>query len=247
MPLQSQEISFFDDIKRRSETLRELHIVKRTYGPFTFFEDELKYYIPVYNYLRKEEGNQNEEPFENINKNNINDALTLELALFFDETGYNLFSPFFDRNDEKILDMLLAYINGIQAVYHHPSLGIAIDISLIRLEIMQKQPEDLPHHDGERGKLLDSFCNYAKKNNPTNEFNPNHWDMGLYVSGLDFYVMEGGQKNSATMGLAIVNGLCIEQYSCVIAELGVTNQFGKPFPSAGFTSVYVAAHEMGHK
>lgn len=143
--------------------------------------------------------------------------------------------------------MLLAYVNGVQAVYHHPSLGITIDISLVRLEIMQKQPHDLPHHDGERGKLLDSFCTYSMKKNPPDEFHPNHWDMGLYVSGLDFYVMEAGQKNSATMGLAVVGGLCIDQYSCVIAELGVTNQFGKPFPSAGFTSVYIAAHELGHK
>lgn len=76
---------------------------------------------------------------------------------------------------------------------------------------------------------------------------PHHWDMGLYVSGLDFYAMEAGRKNSATMGLATVDGLCIDQYSCVIAELGVTNQFGKPFPSAGFTSIYIAAHEIGHK
>lgn len=174
--------------------------------------------------------------------------MTLELALFFDETGYNLFSPFFDDNfDEKILDMLLAYVNGVQAIYHHPSLGIAIDISLVRLEIMQKQPRDLPHHNGERGKLLDSFCNYALTKNPGDEFHPNHWDMGLYVSGLDFYVAETGRKNSATMGLAVVGGLCIDQYSCVIAELGVTDQFGKPFPSAGFTSVYIAAHEIGHK
>lgn len=174
-------------------------------------------------------------------------ALTLELAVFFDEPGYNLFAPFFDRNDEDLRDMMLAYINAVQAIYHHPSLGIIIDISLVRLDIMQKQPRDLPHFNGERGSLLDSFCNYAVKRNPPDEFHPGHWDMGLYVSGLDFYVIEAGQKNSATMGLASVGGVCIDQYSCVIAELGVTNQYGKPFPSAGFTSVYIAAHEIGHK
>lgn len=224
----------------------EPHIVKRAHSPFAFFEDDANYHAQFHNYIT--DGNELGEPLENFNEDNVNDALTLELALFFDETGYNLFSPFFDDNfDEEILDMLLAYVNGVQAIYHHPSLGIAIDISLVRLEIMQKQPRDLPHHNGERGKLLDSFCNYALKKNPGDEFHPNHWDMGLYVSGLDFYVTETGRKNSATMGLAVVGGLCIDQYSCVIAELGVTDQFGKPFPSAGFTSVYIAAHEIGHK
>lgn len=48
-------------------------------------------------------------------------------------------------------------------------------------------------------------------------------------------------------GLATVGGVCQAKYACVIAEFGVTNILGKPYPSAGFTSVYVLAHEMGHK
>lgn len=175
------------------------------------------------------------------------ERLTLELAVFFDEAAYSLFSPFLDGDDKKIRDMLLAYVNGIQALYHHPSLGVPIDISLIRLDVIQRQPLDLPHFDGERGGLLDSFCNYANARNPAEDTHPRHWDMGLYVTGLDLYALEDGKRNGATMGLATVGGLCIPLYSCVIAELGVTDQFGKPYPSAGFTSVFIAAHEIGHK
>jgi hypothetical protein len=32
----------------------------------------------------------------------------------------------------------------------------------------------------------------------------------------------------------------------VIGELGVRSPEGKPYPSTGFTSVYVMAHEIGH-
>ncbi|XP_011647364.1 A disintegrin and metalloproteinase with thrombospondin motifs adt-2 [Pogonomyrmex barbatus] len=174
------------------------------------------------------------------------DKLTLELAVFFDQAAYHLFSSFLDEDDEKIRDMLLAYVNGIQALYHHPSLGVSIDISLIRLDIIQRQPFDLPHFGGERGSLLDSFCNYANARNPPEDDRLHHWDMGLYVTGLDLYALENGKKNGATMGLATVGGLCIPRYSCVIAELGVTDQLGKPYPSAGFTSIYIAAHEIGH-
>ena len=66
------------------------------------------------------------------------------------------------------------------------------------------------------------------------------------------------------MGLARVGGMCTQQHNCVIGvsvdtshlhghhltllcqELGVTNSRGKPYPSAGFTSVFVMAHEIGH-
>lgn len=175
------------------------------------------------------------------------ERLTLELAVFFDEAAYRLFSPFLDEDDEKIRDMLLAYTNGIQALYRHPSLGVPIDILLIRLDIIQRQPFDLPHFGGERSGLLDSFCHYANARNPAEDDDPRHWDMGLYVTGLDLYILEDGKRNRATMGLATVGGLCIPLYSCVIAELGVTDQLGKPYPSAGFTSVFIAAHEIGHK
>lgn len=64
---------------------------------------------------------------------------------------------------------------------------------------------------------------------------------------LDFFAYENGRKSGVTMGLATVGGVCMDKYNCVIAELGTTNVFGKPYPSAGFTSVYVLAHEIGHK
>ena len=32
----------------------------------------------------------------------------------------------------------------------------------------------------------------------------------------------------------------------MIGEIGVTNDAGKPYPSSGFTSCFVMAHEIGH-
>ena len=40
--------------------------------------------------------------------------------------------------------------------------------------------------------------------------------------------------------------MCHKDHACVIGELGVTTSTGKPYPSAGFTAVYVMAHEIGH-
>ncbi|KAI4500889.1 hypothetical protein M0802_004100 [Mischocyttarus mexicanus] len=248
-PMEDYNSLSFDNhfIQERSEVSledREPHVVKRAYATPLVQDYRIKENLRYKYDLNIPKINQIIS--DNTKRQTTYEDLTLELAVFFDEAGYNIFSPFFDKDDEKIRDLLLAYVNGVQALYHQPSLGKQIDISLVRMEIMHKQPSDLPNFDGERGSLLDSFCNYAKIHNPSDDNNPNHWDIGLYVSGLDFYAIEDGRKNTATMGLATVGGICIDSYSCVIAELGVTNRFGKPYPSAGFTSVYIAAHEIGH-
>ncbi|KAH6941093.1 hypothetical protein HPB50_013291 [Hyalomma asiaticum] len=48
------------------------------------------------------------------------------------------------------------------------------------------------------------------------------------------------------MGLAPVGGVCHRDHNCVITEIGTTSEAGKPYASAGWTSAYVAAHEIGH-
>ncbi|KAL3288423.1 hypothetical protein HHI36_002869, partial [Cryptolaemus montrouzieri] len=171
---------------------------------------------------------------------------TLEVAMFFDEAAYRIFAPFMEYDINKLQDMLLAYLNGVQALYHQPSLGTSLQIVLVRLDIMSRQPSKMYHHNGERSKLLDSFCEYQESLNTDSDSDPDHWDMALYISGLDFYAIENGKKSGATMGLATVGGVCHNKYACIIAELGTTNAFGKPYPSAGFTSVYILAHEIGH-
>ncbi|KRT81540.1 Peptidase, partial [Oryctes borbonicus] len=60
------------------------------------------------------------------------------------------------------------------------------------------------------------------------------------------FAYENGRRSGVTMGLATVGGVCYGRYACIIAEFGTTNMFGKPYPSAGFTSVYILAHEIGH-
>ncbi|KAL1512639.1 hypothetical protein ABEB36_002201 [Hypothenemus hampei] len=218
------------------------HIVKKGRFGKDFIFDEV---FPF-------EGNifsDGDELFDEVTQYKIHhqhEVLTVELALFFDEAAYKIFAPYFDHDERKLQNMLLAYINGVQALYHHPSLGTTLDLVLVRMDIMKSQPKDMPHYHGERNQLLDSFCQYQASINPKDDNNPDHWDMALYVSGLDFYSYENGRKSGVTMGLATVGGVCLDQYACVIAEFGTTNIFGKPYPSSGFTSVYILAHEIGH-
>ncbi|KAH1015088.1 hypothetical protein HUJ05_012866 [Dendroctonus ponderosae] len=228
------------------------HIIKRARFDSDFLFDEI---FPIagnaWNRQKAVESNKledflDEEIFENSDYflPRRGQSMTLELALFFDEAAFKIFAPFFSYDDKKLQNMLLAYINGVQALYHHPSLGTSLELVLVRLDIMKKQPRAMPHYNGERSQLLDSFCQYQADINPKDDKNPEHWDMGLYVSGLDFFAYENGKKSGVTMGLATVGGVCLDKYACVIAEFGTTNVFGKPYPSAGFTR-YIMSPSRG--
>jgi len=120
---------------------------------------------------------------------------------------------------------------------------------LLTMEIWthEQDPSVFNHYNGDREDLLNSFCEFQEKSNPTGDQDPGHWDLAIYVSGLNFYEVDSHyRKNGVTMGLARVTGMCSLAHNCVIGEIGVTTPSGKPYPSAGFTSVYVMAHEIGH-
>ena len=110
---------------------------------------------------------------------------------------------------EVSVHLLLAFMNSIQAIYNFESLGTKVDFSLVKLEI-QKTPQ-FDDHGGDRGPMLTSFCKYQGDQNPDTDSNPHHWDIGLLVSGVDFWAMSGGKKSYLTMGLATVTGICTKK------------------------------------
>lgn len=124
----------------------------------------------------------------------------IEIALFFDEAFHQIYSPFFENDNDRMINFILTYINGVQSVFHHKSLGRYINFSIVHLEIMEFQPFALPHHYGERSGLIESFCSYQKNLNARDDRNPHHWDMAAYISGLDFFAWgQFGAKNRGTM------------------------------------------------
>ncbi len=48
------------------------------------------------------------------------------------------------------------------------------------------------------------------------------------------------------MGISYVDGICQVWYSCVLIEFGPTDERDRTYPSTGFGSVIVAAHELAH-
>jgi hypothetical protein len=81
-----------------------------------------------------------------------------------------------------VVDLMLTFINSIQAIYHFSSLGTKVEFSISHLEI-HKSPNQFNDHNGDRGPLLTSFCEYQGGQRPA-EGKPGHWDIGLLVSGV---------------------------------------------------------------
>ncbi|XP_066971234.1 A disintegrin and metalloproteinase with thrombospondin motifs adt-1-like [Macrobrachium rosenbergii] len=176
----------------------------------------------------------------------LSDPITVELGLFLDQPLLDTFSKYL-RSEDELVDLVLGLVNNVQALYRHPSLGRTVHLTITHLRLLKAQPEDLPTHRGDRIQLLKSFCQYNQRNNDPNDASPDHWDVGVYLSGLNFFEKnEDGTENGVTMGLAYTGGVCDPSLSCVINELGAVDYRGRPYPSAGALSSYVLAHEIGH-
>lgn len=170
--------------------------------------------------------------------------LTIELAVFFDEAAYDEFMPLLDNNKEILHNMILAYVNQIQVAFHHPSLGVPIDISLVRLDIMDKQPSNLSVFHGDVDELLSSFCKYASSLNPSDDNDPRHWDIGLYLTGLNLFEIVKNQVKYSTSGHAYINAACNLLFSCAVTEFRPS--LNAPGDFSSFASFRIAVHQIGH-
>jgi hypothetical protein len=80
------------------------------------------------------------------------------------------------------------------------------------------------------------FSHWQSRENPSGDSNPQHWDHALLLTGLDlFAVGRDGISSHQIVGLAPIGGMCTATSSCTVNE------------GRHFESVYVVAHEIGHK
>ncbi|KAG7301274.1 hypothetical protein JYU34_014189 [Plutella xylostella] len=163
-------------------------------------------------------------------------AIFVETAVFVDRDLYKHMTVNFPKDTEReLIRFVLAMINAVQLLYHDSSLGRPVNFILKRLEILHEDPANLKRpHDIDR--FLSNFCTWQRLENPPGDTDPLHWDHALILTGLDLYVVsKNGKVSSQVVGLAPVAGMCTVTSSCTVNE------------GRHFESVYVVAHEIGHK
>ena len=174
-----------------------------------------------------------EENFERRFKRNTGRQKAIELAVFVDNELYeNVRKSGRDVDPEDdIYEMVFTYLNAVQLLYKSERLNTKVRILLVVLEIQKNERMD--KRGGDIEGYLDSFCLWQKGQNKNRKQYPDQWDHGLMLTGLDLY--DRNPKQNSVIGLAWVSGMCHERYSCTINE------------GNNFESVFVIAHEMGHK
>ena len=52
---------------------------------------------------------------------------------------------------------------------------------------------------------LDAFCNYQQGLNDWNDLHEGHWDLVVYLTGLDLWASEGSFNTLGTLGVKVRN------------------------------------------
>nr|XP_012222648.1 PREDICTED: A disintegrin and metalloproteinase with thrombospondin motifs 12-like isoform X1 [Linepithema humile] len=249
-PLQNvfAPLSFIDDFcvkEQINQSFGKPHLIKRL---VQHYDDSNFYHLN--NFKRKPRRVQKKQ-----------ERFTIELAVFVDVEAYRMFK-FFLFNDTRIHDMIIVYVNQIQTFFHHPSLDAPVDISLVYLNIMDEQPLNLPVLDGDSIEMLYSFCNYSKILNPPSDNDENHWDIGLYITGMDIFETMSYQsfynytniseimqsfgnfstfRNFSIQSTSYPDGACYSKFSCAIVEFTLNEII-----ESGIKSSLLATREIGH-
>lgn len=133
--------------------------------------------------------------------NEIEDELFIETAIFVDRDLYRHMEKNYPKNTESnLIRFVLAMVNGVQLLYHHPSLGHKINFVLKRLEILYTDPKDL-RRSSDIDIFLNNFCSWQKNLNPPSDENTVHYDHAVILTGLDLYVVsKTGKISSQVVG-----------------------------------------------
>lgn len=117
---------------------------------------------------------------QNVTKPHV---LHVETAIFVDKDLFRHMAKNYPKNTEMhLIRFVLAMVNGVQLLYHHPSLGREINFVLKRLEILHKDPKDL-RRSSDIDVFLNSFCMWQRKFNPFSDQDAMHFDHAVILTG----------------------------------------------------------------
>lgn len=111
-------------------------------------------------------------------------VLFIETAIFVDRDLFRHMVKNYPKNTEgNLIRFVMAMINGVQLLYHHPSLGHQINFILKRLEILHTDPKEL-RRSSDIDIFLNSFCMWQRKFNPVADDNIFHFDHAVILTGI---------------------------------------------------------------
>uniref|UniRef100_A0A3Q2NP72 ADAM metallopeptidase with thrombospondin type 1 motif, 13 n=1 Tax=Fundulus heteroclitus TaxID=8078 RepID=A0A3Q2NP72_FUNHE len=125
---------------------------------------------------------------------------------------------------------VLTNLNIASELLRDMTLGANMRVHLVRMIILS-EPEPEIQMSTNITSSLRSVCDWGRRINPSNDSDPLHADLLLYITRYDLELPDG---NKQVRGVTQLGGVCSSEWSCVITE------------DTGFDLGITIAHEVGH-
>ncbi|XP_070690275.1 A disintegrin and metalloproteinase with thrombospondin motifs 13 [Pempheris klunzingeri] len=125
---------------------------------------------------------------------------------------------------------VLTNLNIASELLRDMTLGANMRVHLVRMIILS-EPEPEIQMSPNITSCLRSVCDWGRRINPSNDTDPLHADLLLYITRYDLALPDG---NKQVRGVTQLGGACSSEWSCVITE------------DTGFDLGITIAHEIGH-
>uniref|UniRef100_A0A7M5V8I3 A disintegrin and metalloproteinase with thrombospondin motifs 9 n=2 Tax=Clytia hemisphaerica TaxID=252671 RepID=A0A7M5V8I3_9CNID len=150
----------------------------------------------------------------------------IETLLVADETMFE----YYGRKEETLQRYLLSIMAIVTTLMKDQSIGNYVDVSVIKLIILKKNPHGL-NVTKNASKSLKSFCEWQQLQNKGNNGHPEHFDTAILVTRNNLC---SGDDKCETLGLAELGSICDPVRSCSVVE------------DNGLSVAFTIAHEVGH-
>nr|XP_054098923.1 A disintegrin and metalloproteinase with thrombospondin motifs 14 isoform X4 [Callithrix jacchus] len=128
---------------------------------------------------------------------------------------------------EHVQNYVLTLMNIVDEIYHDESLGVHINIALVRLIMVGYRQSLSLIERGNPSRSLEQVCRWAHSQQRQDPGHAEHHDHVVFLTRQNF-------GPSGTQGYAPVTGMCHPLRSCALNH------------EDGFSSAFVVAHETGH-
>ncbi|KAM8806419.1 A disintegrin and metalloproteinase with thrombospondin motifs 14 [Eudromia elegans] len=128
---------------------------------------------------------------------------------------------------EHVQNYVLTLMNIVDEIYHDESLGVHINIVLVRMILVGYRQSVSLIERGNPSRSLEQVCRWAHSQQRSDPAHAEHHDHAVFLTRQDF-------GPAGMQGYAPVTGMCHPLRSCTLNH------------EDGFSSAFVVAHETGH-
>ncbi|KFP43161.1 A disintegrin and metalloproteinase with thrombospondin motifs 3, partial [Chlamydotis macqueenii] len=128
---------------------------------------------------------------------------------------------------EHVQNYVLTLMNIVDEIYHDESLGVHINIVLVRMIMVGYRQSVSLIERGNPSRSLEQVCRWAHSQQRSDPEHAEYHDHAVFLTRQDF-------GPAGMQGYAPVTGMCHPLRSCTLNH------------EDGFSSAFVVAHETGH-